>query len=109
EPEYADELYATRSEALLVLARYGDANRAIQTAAALPHLDASQNYNLKASEMARRVEQTRRDADNRRLQEIQREVAARVAEREPPPPPRPPPPPERFGSIQYSMQSTRQT
>jgi len=109
EPEYADEFYAIRSEALLGLARYGDANKAIQTAAVLPHGDASQNYNLKASEMERRVEQTRRDADNKRLEEIRAEVAARVAEREPPPPPPPPPPPERFGSIQYTMQSTRQT
>jgi TonB family protein len=109
EPEYADELYAVRSEAYLALARYGDANRAIQTAAALPHSDASQNYNLKATDMERRVEQTRRDADSKRLQEIRSEVSARVAEREPPPPPRPPPPPERFGSIQYTMQSTRQT
>jgi TonB family protein len=109
EPEYADELYAIRAEAYLALARYGDANRAIQTAVALPHWDASQNYNFKASEMARRVEQTRRDADSKRLQEIRSEVSARVAEREPPPPPRPPPPPERFGSVQYTMQSTRQT
>jgi TonB family protein len=108
EPEYADEMYVARAEAYLALARYGDANRAMQTAAALPHADASQNYTFKASEMARRVEQTRRDADSRRLQEIRTEVAARVAEREPPPPPPPPPPPERFGSIQYSMQSTRE-
>jgi TonB family protein len=109
EPEYADEFYAARSEAYLALARYGDANRAIQIALALPHLDVSQSYTFKASEMARRVEQTRRDADNRRLQEIRTEVATRVAEREPPPPPPPPPPPERFGSVQYTMQSTRQT
>jgi TonB family protein len=108
EPEYADEMYVARAEAYLALARYGDANRAMQTAAALPHADASQNYTFKASEMVRRVEQTRRDADNRRLQEIRAEVAARVAEREPPPPPPPPPPPERFGSVQYSMQSTRE-
>ncbi len=108
-PEYADELFAIRSEALLALARYGDATTAMRTAAALPHGDASQNYNLKVSEMERRVEQTRRDADSKRLQEIRAEVEAQVAEREPPPPPPPPPPPERFGSIQYTMQSTRQT
>jgi TonB family protein len=109
EPEYADEFYTIRSEAYLALARYGEANRAMQTAVALPHGDASQNYTFKASEMSRRVEQTRRDADNKRLQEIRTEVAARVAEREPPPPPRPPPPPERFGSVEYTLQSTRQT
>jgi len=108
EPEYADEIMVARAEALLALARYGDATRAMQTAAALPHLDASQNYTFKASEMARRVEQTRRDADDRRLQEIRTEVAARVAEREPAPPPPPPPPPEKFGSIQYSLQSSRE-
>lgn len=109
EPEVADELYAIRSEALLVLARYGEAREAIQTAAALPHSDSSQNYTFKASEMERRVEQTLRDADNRRLQQIRAEVAAQVAEREPPPPPPPPPPPVRSGSIQYTLQSTRQT
>ena len=109
EPEYADELYASRSEAFLALARYGEANQAMKTAAALPHGDASQDYNLKVSELARRAEQTRRDADNKRLQEIRTEVSSRVAEREPPPPPRPPPPPEKYGSMEYTMQSTRQT
>jgi len=109
EPEHADELYAIRSETFLALARYAEANQAIRTAADLPHADGSQDYNLKASEMARRVEQTRRAADDKRLQEIRAEVAARVVEREPPPPPRPPPPPQKFGSIQYTMQSARQT
>jgi TonB family protein len=109
EPEYADEYYAIRSEAFLAMTRYSEANDAIKTAAALPHLNTSVDYNFKAAEMARRVEETRRDAENRRLQQIRSEVAAQVAEREPPPPPPPPPPPERFGSIQYTMQSPRQT
>jgi TonB family protein len=109
EPEYADEFYGIRSEALLALARYSEANDAIKIAAALPHSNTSTDYNFKASEMARRVEQTRRDGENRRLQQIRSEVSAQVAEREPPPPPPPPPPPERFGSIQYTMQSSRQT
>lgn len=109
EPEYADEYYVIRSEALLALARYSEANTAMRTAAALPHSNTTLDYSFKASEMERRVEQTRRDAENRRLQQIRSEVAAQVAEREPPPPPPPPPPPERFGSIQYTMQSNRQT
>jgi TonB family protein len=109
EPEYADEFYEIRADALLTLARYADANKAAQMAAALPHLDATQDYKFKASEMERRVEQTRREAEGRQLQRIEAEVRAQVAEREPPPPPKPPPPPERVGSIQYTMQSTRQT
>jgi TonB family protein len=109
EPEYADEFYEVRADALLALSLYADANKAAQIAAVLPHLDASQDYKSKASEVERRVEQTRREADGRQLDRIRSEVAAQVAEREPPPAPKPPPPPDRIGSIQYSMQSSRQT
>jgi TonB family protein len=109
EPEYADEFYAIRSDALLSLSRYAEAIKAIQTAAALPHHDRSQDYNFRASEMVRRVEQTRREAENRRLQQIRTEVAAQVAEREPTPvpPPRSTTPTEKFGSIQYTVQASR--
>jgi len=109
EPEYADEFYAIRSDALLALERYSDAVKVIQTAAALPHHDGAQDYNFKASEMVRKIEQTRRDAENLRLQQIRAEVAAQVAEREPVP--LPPPvnerPVEKFGSIEYTMQANR--
>jgi protein TonB len=67
------------------------------------------NYNFRASEMARRVESTRREAEDLRLRKIRSEVAAQVAEREPPPPPPPPPPPKRHGQIEYNVQATRQT
>lgn len=109
EPEYADEFYAIRSDALLSLSRYGDAIKAMQTAAALPHHDRTQDYNFRASEMVRRVEQTRREAENLRLQQIRTEVAAQVAEREPTPvpPPAPTAPTEKFGSIQYTVQASR--
>lgn len=109
EPEYADEFYAIKSDALLSLERYSDAIKAIQTAAALPHHDQTQDYGFRASEMVRRVEQTRREAENRRLQQIRTEVAAQVAEREPTPvpPPRSTTPTEKFGSIQYTVQASR--
>jgi TonB family protein len=109
EPEYADEFYEFRADALLALARYADANNAAKMAFALPHLDTGKDYKFRTSEIERRVEQTRREAENKQLQRIRTEVAAQVAEREPPPPPKPPPPPEKVGSVQYNMQSTRQT
>jgi TonB family protein len=108
EPEYADEFFLIQAEALLALTRYGDANRAAQISAALPHLDKSIDYDFKSSEMARHVEEVRRDVEGKRLQQIRAEVDALVAKREPPPPPPPPPPPQRFGKIDYSVQAARQ-
>jgi TonB family protein len=108
EPEFADEFYMIRAEALLSLSRFGEANTAARTAAAMPHAGTGVDYDLKASEMARRIEETRRELDNRQLQRIRGEVDAIVAAREPPPPPPPPRPPERFGKIEYSVQANRQ-
>ena len=108
EPEFADEFYMFRAEALLSLSRFGEANIAARTAAAMPHTEGAVDYDFKASEMARRIEETRRELDNRQLQRIRGEVDAIVAAREPPPPPPTPPPPQRFGSIEYSVQASRQ-
>lgn len=107
EPEFADQFYLTRAEALLALGRFGDANAAASLAAALPHLDKSIDYDLKTSELTRRVDEARQELDAKQLQKIREEVTAIVAEREPPPPPPPPRPPERFGAIEYSVQSNR--
>ena len=108
EPEFADDFFLIRSEALLALNRYGDANSAARIAAALPHSDKSTDYDLKSSEIARHIEEIRREVENRRLQQIRAEVDALVARREPPPAPPPPPPPPRAGKIEYSIQSARQ-
>jgi TonB family protein len=108
EPEFADEFFLIQAEALLALHRYGDANASARIAAALPHSDRSVDYSLKASEMARRIDEVRREVEGRRLQQLREEVQALVARREPPPPPAPPPPPERFGKIEYTLQSNRQ-
>jgi TonB family protein len=108
EPEFADQFYLTRAEALLAMGRFGEAQTAATLAAALPHLDKSVDYELKSSELARRADQARQDLDAKQLQKIRDEVQAIVAEREPPPPPPPPRPPERFGAIEYSVQSNRQ-
>jgi TonB family protein len=109
EPEYADGFSLIRAEALLALNRYGDANRAAAMGAALPHLDKSVDYDFKSSEMARHIEEVRRDVEGRRVEQIRREVEALAKQRDPaPPPPPPPPPPERFGKIDYNVQAARQ-
>jgi TonB family protein len=87
------------------MSRYDEAKQIAEIAAASPHINRGVNYNSRASEFSRRVDEARRQAEARRLAEIRAEVAVRVAEREPPPPPPPPPPPERFGEIQYEVQS----
>jgi TonB family protein len=108
EPEFADEFVLLRAEAYLSLNRFSEANAAAKLAAALPHGDAAIDYELKASEMAGRITEIRRELDTRQLQRIRGEVDAIVAAREPPPPPPPPPPPERFGSMEYNVQANRQ-
>jgi len=108
EPEFADEFFLLRSEALLSLNRLGEANTAAGIAAALPHWDTSVDYDFKVTEMTRRTEEVRRELDDRQLQRIRGEVQAIVTAREPPPPPPPPPPPERFGKIDYNVQASRQ-
>jgi TonB family protein len=107
EPEFADQFYLTRADAFLALGRLSDARNAATLAVALPHLDKSIDYDSKSSELARRVDEARQALDAKQLQKIRDEVDTIVAEREPPPPPPPPRPPERFGAIEYSVQSSR--
>jgi TonB family protein len=108
EPEFADEFFLIRSEALLALSRYGDATAAARMAAALPHADRSTDYDFKSSEMARRIDEIRHEVEGRKLAQIRAEVDALVTRRDPPPQPGPPPPPPRSGKIEYSVQSSRQ-
>ena len=110
EPEFGDEFFMIRAEALLALHQFGEARRAAEIAAALPHLDKTVDYDFKGSELARRAEETRRDIEGKQLERIRAEVGAIVARREPTPAPPPPPPavPMRSGRIEYSVQSNRQ-
>lgn len=108
EPEFADEFFLIRAEALLAMNRYGDANASAEMAAALPHLDKSTDFEFRSTEMARRITEVRRDVEGRRVQQMRAEVDDLVAKRDPPPPPPPPPPPTRAGKIEYSVQSSRQ-
>jgi TonB family protein len=108
EPEFADDFFLVRAEALLALNRYGDANAAAKMAASLPHSDKTTDYDFKSSEMARHVEEVRREVEGRRLQQIRAEVDAVVAQREPPKAAPPPPPPPRAGKIEFRVQSSRQ-
>jgi TonB family protein len=110
EPEYADEFYLLQSEAYLALHQYGEANAAARFAAALPHSDRSVDYESRSSEMVKRVDDVRREVENRRLQQIRAEVDALVARRDPPPqpPPSSPPPPQRSPKTEYSVESNRQ-
>jgi TonB family protein len=105
EPEFADQFMATRAEALLAMSKFDDATKTIKIAAALPHTDRGVNYALKTSDMAKRVEEIRREGDARRLAELRSQVEAQVAEREPPRLPPPPPPPPRSGGIEYEVQA----
>jgi TonB family protein len=108
EPEFADEYFLIRAEAQLALLNYGEANAAARMAGALPHSDKSTDFDLKSSEMTRRVEEVRRDVEGKRVQQMRAEIGAIVAAREPPRQPPPPPPPDRAGKIEYTMQSSRQ-
>jgi len=111
EPEFGDQFFLIRAEALLALNRFGEARKAAQIAAALPHLDKTVDYDFKGSELSRRAEQTRRDLEGKQLDRIRAEVDALRARREPPPPAPPPPPPAvavPVGRIEYNVQSSRQ-
>jgi TonB family protein len=111
EPEFGDEFFMIKAEALLGLQQFGEARKAAQIAASLPHLDKTVDYDFKGSELSRRADETRRDIEGKQLARIRAEVEALVARREPPPAPPPPPPTavlDRSGRIEYNVQSSRQ-
>jgi TonB family protein len=106
-PQLADRIFEIKAEMHTALEEFNEAYRAIEIADRLPHggLTAAQSFGLKAANMRRKIESARRDADDRRLQQIRRDVGALVVEREPPQPPPPPPPPVPAGRITYGIES----
>jgi len=107
EPEYADRFFEIRADANLALDQPDRAFRDINMAAALPHGDkaATEHYVLKINAVRKRIENVRRDADSRKLEEIRKEVAEKEARLEPPKPPAPPPPPVPVGRIDYQIEA----
>jgi TonB family protein len=107
EPEYADRFYEIRADADLALGKPRDALNDISVAADLPHADRSilEGYAVKVSAIRRRIEMLRRDADQRDLDQISKEVRDKRAELEPPPKPAPPPAPVPEGNISYEIET----
>lgn len=107
EPEFADRFFEIRADTNVALGQMDRAFRDINTAASLPHGDkaATEHYVLKISAVRKRIETARREADDRRLEQIRREVAAEVQQREPPRPVAPPPPPVPPGRIDYQIEA----
>jgi TonB family protein len=107
EPEFADHFYEIRADAQLALDRPADALRDINLAADLPHANRSvvESYMVKVMGIRRRIEMVRREADQRDLDQIAKEVRDKQAELEPPPKPAPPPPPVPTGTISYEIEA----
>src|SRR5262245_54030321 len=76
EPEYADEVYAVRSDVHLALGEPKEALRDINIASDLPHADraAVERYNLKISAVRRRIEAARREKDYKELEDLRSTV-----------------------------------
>jgi TonB family protein len=107
EPEFADHFYAVRADVQVALEKFDEAFHDINIAAALPHSDRAvvERYVLKINEIRKKIENARRQIDERRLQQIRSEIAAEAARREPPPKPAPPPPPVPTGAITYQIEA----
>jgi len=107
EPEYADHFYEIRADVDLALGKPRDALHDVNLAADLPHADHSvlEGYTVKVAAIRRRIDLLRRDADQRDLDQIEKEVRDKVAEVEPPPKPTPPPAPVPEGNITYEIET----
>jgi TonB family protein len=106
-PNIGDHIFEIRSESHLALGEYEEAYRTIKIAESLPHAAQSdkERFALKVGNMRKKIETSRREGEDRRLQEIRREVAAQVAEREPRAAAPPPPPPVPPGRISYEIEA----
>ncbi|HYR90743.1 MAG TPA: TonB family protein [Terriglobia bacterium] len=107
EPEFGDQFYAIRADVRLALGELQPAFRDVNQASALPHSDRSsvERYMLKVWEIRKKIENARRETDDRDLVQIRKEVAEKAALLEPPPKPAPPPPPVPTGSISYQIEA----
>jgi TonB family protein len=107
EPEFADHFFEIRADTNLALGRPDQAFQDINIAAALPHADksATEHFVLRIAAVRKRIETARREEDNRRLEQVRKEVAAEAERREPPRPIAPPPPPIPVGRIDYQIEA----
>src|SRR5262249_51652052 len=107
EPEFADHFYEIRADAEVALGQSVRALRDINLAADLPHSSRadSERYFVKISAIRRKIENARREVDQRELDEIRQQARAEAERREPPPQPSAPPPPVPEGRISYSIES----
>ena len=107
EPEFADHFYEIRADVEVALGQSDRSLRDINIAADLPHSSRSENerYVVKISSIRRKIENARREIDQRELDQLRKEVRAEAERREPPPQPSAPPPPIPEGRISYSIES----
>jgi TonB family protein len=107
EPEFAGRFYEIRADVRVALGDFDQAFRDIQIAEALLHRnkDESERITLKVSAVRKRIETIRREAEDRRVQDLRRQVAAEAARREPPRTIAPPPPPVPEGLITYQIEA----
>ena len=107
EPEFADDFYEIRANVEVALGQSDRAFRDINIAADLPHFSRSEGERLSVmiSAIRRKIENARREMDQRKLDEMQQEARAEAKRREPPPKPSAPPPPVPEGRISYSIET----
>lgn len=107
EPEFADHFYEIRSGVHIALGQFEAAFRDIRIAEVLPHVDRAQveRFSVKVTAIRKKIESTRREIEEQRMQQLRREVGAEAARREPPPKLAPPPPPVPAGSISYQIEA----
>jgi TonB family protein len=107
EPEHADRAFELLAEARFALGDIEGARMAMETAATLPHIDASteEHYRLVVPDLYRRIASRERAADADRIAELRRQVEARADEVDP----RPeviPGGPAPYGLVHYEVTST---
>jgi TonB family protein len=107
EPEFGDHFYDIRADVDIALGQTARALNDIQIAADLPHSDRAsvERYLLKTGSIRKKIENARRDIDERKLDEIRDQARQEVDRREPPAKPAPPPPPVPAGSITYDIEA----
>src|SRR5262249_30258435 len=83
EPEFADHFYEIRADIEVALGQSARALRDINIAADLPHSSraAVERYVVKISSIRRKIENARREIDQRELDKIRQEVSAEAERR----------------------------
>jgi TonB family protein len=107
EPEFGDHFYEIRADVDVALGETARALKDIQIASDLPHSNRASldRYLLKTGAIRKKIENARRDIDERKLDDIRQRAREEVDRREPPAKPAPPPPPVPVGSITYDIET----